>query len=86
MFVYLVGVFDDILIVLPRTSVGHDSSRDVRPFKKIWCRKRTVSELRKIELTSSWLHGGFLDDAAILKGLKKHETRTCTWKIINLST
>lgn len=40
--------------VLPRTSVGHDSSRDVNPLRKIWWRNNTVSELRKMELTSSW--------------------------------
>lgn len=66
-----------ILIVLPKTSVGHDSSRDVSPLRKIWCRKSTVSELRKIELTSSWEHGGRFDDAAILNGRRKHDTSTC---------
>lgn len=74
---YLLSEFVDLLIVLPSTRVGHDSRRDVRPFKKIWWRKRTVSELRKMEFTSSWLSGGRFDDAAILKGRRKHDTRTC---------
>lgn len=36
----------------------------------------TVSELRKIELTSSCEHGGFFEDAAILNGRRKQETKT----------
>lgn len=59
-----------ILMVLPKTRVGHDSKRDVNPLRKIWWRNRTVSELRKIELTSSWEQGGRFEDAAILKGRK----------------
>ena len=66
-----------ILIVLPKTNVGHDSSLDVNPLRKIWWRNNTVSELRKIELTSSCEHGGRFDDAAILKGRRKQETKTC---------
>lgn len=66
------------LIVLPRTSVGHDSRREVKPLRKIWWRNNTVSELRKMELTSSCEHGGRFEDAAILKGRRKHETKT--WK------
>lgn len=30
-----------------------------------------------MEFTSSWLSGGRFDDAAILKGRRKHDTRTC---------
>lgn len=62
--------------VLPSTNVGHDSSREVRPFRKIWCRNSTVSEFRKIELTSSCEHGGRLELAAILNGRRKHATST----------
>jgi hypothetical protein len=39
--------------------------RAVSPFRKIWWRKRTVSELRKMELMSSWEQGGLLLLAAI---------------------
>lgn len=60
----------------PKTSVGHDSSRDVKPFKNIWCKKSTVSEFKKIELTSSWDNGGRFELAAILNGRKKQETNT----------
>ena len=58
---------------VPRTRVGQDSIRAVRPLRKIWWRKRTVSELRKIELISSCVQGGFFEEAAILKGLRKQE-------------
>ena len=61
---------------VPNTSVGHASILAVRPFMKIWWRNKTVSELRKMELRSSWEQGGFFDDAAILNGLRKHETNT----------
>ena len=60
---------------VPKTRVGQDSMRAVRPFKKIWCKKSTVSLFRKIELMSSCVQGGFLLLAAILKGLRKHEIR-----------
>ena len=58
---------------VPKTRVGQDSMRAVRPFKKIWCKNSTVSLFRKIELMSSCVQGGFLLLAAILKGLRKHE-------------
>jgi hypothetical protein len=60
--------------------VGHDSRRDVRPLRKIWWRKSTVSELRKMELTSSCEQGGRFEDAAILNGRRKHDTSTCKRK------
>ena len=60
---------------VPKTRVGHDSIRAVRPLRKIWWRNKTVSLLRNIELISSWVQGGFLLLAAILKGLRKHEMR-----------
>lgn len=60
---------------VPRTRVGQESMRAVRPFRKIWWRKSTVSALRKMELMSSWVHGGFLLLAAILKGLKKQDIK-----------
>jgi len=50
--------------------------REVSPLRKIWCRKRTVSLFRKIELTSSCEHGGFFELAAMRKGLRKHDTST----------
>ena len=50
---------------VPRTSVGQESILAVSPFRKIWWRKSTVSELRKMELMSSWEHGGLLLLAAI---------------------
>jgi hypothetical protein len=59
--------------------------RAVRPFRKIWCRKRTVSELRKMELMSSWVHGGFLLLAAILKGRRKQEMRISSWSTYSSS-
>ena len=52
---------------VPRTRVGQESIRAVSPFRKIWWRKRTVSELRNMELMSSWEQGGLLLLAAILK-------------------
>ena len=58
---------------VPKTRVGQDSMRAVRPFKKIWCKNSTVSLFRKIELMSSCVQGGFLLLAAILKGLRKQE-------------
>jgi hypothetical protein len=60
--------------------VGHDSRRDVRPLRKIWWRNSTVSELRKMELTSSCEQGGRFEDAAILNGRRKHDTSTCKRK------
>ena len=60
---------------VPKTKVGHDSILAVRPFKNIWWRKRTVSAFRKIEFVSSWVQGGFLLLAAILKGRRKQDTR-----------
>lgn len=69
----------------PSTSVGQLSSLEVRPFKKIWCKNKTVSLLRNIELTSSWVQGGFFDDAAILNGRKKQETRTSICSIYSSS-
>ena len=60
---------------VPNTRVGHESMRAVRPLRKIWWRKRTVSELRKMELMSSCEHGGLFEEAAILKGLRKQEMR-----------
>ena len=47
----------------------------VSPFRKIWWRKRTVSEFRKIEFISSWENGGLFEEAAILNGLKKQEIK-----------
>ena len=35
---------------VPSTRVGQESILAVSPFRKIWWRKRTVSELRKMEL------------------------------------
>ncbi len=70
---------------VPKTRVGHDSMRAVKPFRKIWCRKRTVSELRNIELMSSWVQGGFLLLAAILKGLRKQEIRISSWSTYSSS-
>lgn len=69
----------------PSTRVGHDSSRDVKPFKNIWCKKRTVSQFKKIELTSSCEHGGRFELAAILKGRKKHDTRTSSCSMYSSS-
>lgn len=69
----------------PSTRVGHDSSRDVRPFKNIWCKKRTVSQFKKIELTSSCEHGGRFELAAILKGRKKQETSTSSCSMYSSS-
>lgn len=60
----------------PKTKVGQLSSLDVNPLRKIWCKNSTVSLFKNIELTSSWEHGGFFDEAAILNGLKKQETKT----------
>ena len=60
---------------VPSTSVGQDSIRAVSPFRKIWWRKRTVSAFRKMELMSSWVQGGLLLLAAILKGRRKQEMR-----------
>lgn len=60
----------------PKTKVGQLSSLDVNPLRKIWCKNSTVSLLRKMELTSSCEQGGFFEEAAILNGLKKQETRT----------
>ena len=58
---------------VPSTRVGHESILAVRPFRKIWWRKRTVSEFRKMELMSSWEQGGALEEAAILNGRRKQE-------------
>ena len=66
---------DWIKKAVPKTKVGHDSILAVRPFKNIWWRKRTVSAFRKIEFVSSWVQGGFLLLAAILKGRRKQDTR-----------
>ena len=60
---------------LPSTRVGQLSIRADRPFRNIWCRNRSVSEFRKIELTSSWLHGGSFEEADILNGLRKPVTK-----------
>lgn len=40
---------------------------------------------RKIQLTSSWLNGGLFELAAILKGLKKHDTSVDMLCIYSLS-
>ena len=60
---------------VPSTNVGQESILAVRPFRNIWWRNKTVSEFRKMELMSSWEQGGFLDEAAILNGRRKHEIR-----------
>ena len=70
---------------VPKTRVGQDSILAVSPLRKIWWRKRTVSELRKIELMSSWVHGGFLLLAAILKGRRKQEIRISSWSTYSSS-
>jgi len=38
-----------------------------------------------MEFTSSWEHGGFLELAAILKGLKKQDTKTSNCSIYSSS-
>ena len=40
---------------------------------------------KNIELTSSWEIGGFLDDAAIRRGRKKHVTRVDNWRLYSSS-
>ena len=70
---------------VPSTKVGQASILAVSPFMKIWCRNNTVSELRKMELRSSWEQGGFLEDAAILKGLRKHDTNISNWSTYSSS-
>lgn len=59
----------------PSTSVGQLSILAESPLRKIWWRNSSVSEFRKMLFTSSWLQGGFFDDAAILKGRRKQDTR-----------
>lgn len=61
---------------VPNTNVGQDSKRDVKPLRKIWWRKSTVSEFKKIELTSSCEQGGRFELAAILNGRRKQATST----------
>jgi hypothetical protein len=70
---------------LPRTKVGHDSILAVNPFRKIWWRNMIVSEFKKIELTSSCVQGGFWLEAAILKGLRKQEMRSCSCSMYSSS-
>lgn len=72
-------------LYLPNTKVGQLSILEVNPFKNIWCKNNTVSLLRKIEFTSSCEHGGFFELAAILNGLKKHDTRTSICSIYSSS-
>ena len=62
---------------IPNTNVGQHSILAVKPLRKIWCKNITVSALRNIEFTSSWLHGGFCELAAILNGRKKQDTISC---------
>lgn len=38
-----------------------------------------------MELTSSWEHGGRFEDAAILKGRRKQETKTCNKKVVAIT-
>jgi hypothetical protein len=38
-----------------------------------------------MEFTSSWEHGGFLELAAILKGLKKQDTKTSSCSMYSSS-
>ena len=68
-------VWEVIPSEVPSTSVGQESILAVRPFRKIWWRKSTVSELRKMELMSSCEQGGAFEEAAILKGRRKQEMR-----------